>query len=142
MSNKIKRGRRTKPYRTSWGETIDGLYRRPDGRWRIVAIRHDFREADERLAVARFKQWLCKQQTSTTTITSEASSRAIELMSSGAVVLVGNSDGSKQLELGVPDELLYPWLRKQLLSNAVELAQKVGIPQLASISTWQLPEDS
>ena len=53
-----KRGRPTVPYRTSWGECVDGLYRRPGtDRYRIAETGQEFREADEHRAVARFRQW-------------------------------------------------------------------------------------
>src|ERR1041384_1192956 len=53
-SIKKKTGRKTIPYRAADGTTYDGLYRKPDGRWRILATGEEFREADERLAIARF----------------------------------------------------------------------------------------
>jgi hypothetical protein len=45
-----KVGRKQKPYRTSWNETIDGLSRRPDGRWRIIGTQTTYSEHDERKA--------------------------------------------------------------------------------------------
>ena len=53
----MARGRPTRPYKTSWGKTIDGLYKLPDGRWRITEGLHKgerFTEPNERIAVARF----------------------------------------------------------------------------------------
>src|SRR5436305_856466 len=50
-------GRPSKPYKTSWGEIVAGLYLCPDGRWRITETGAKFTETDERLAVAKFKQW-------------------------------------------------------------------------------------
>lgn len=53
---KTKRGRKSKPFRASNGKTYDGLYRKPDGRWRIVATGYEFRESDEQRAIAKFYQ--------------------------------------------------------------------------------------
>lgn len=57
MSNTAsKRGRKRKPFVTSWGEAINGLYHRPDGRWKVVDTGYLFTESDEREAVRRFLQ--------------------------------------------------------------------------------------
>lgn len=52
-------GRPQKPYHSSWGELIPGLYRCPDGRWRVNRTGQKFTEPDERLAVKRFRD-LCR----------------------------------------------------------------------------------
>lgn len=51
-----KTGRKQRPYKASWGETIDGLYLRHDNRWRIVSTGKVFTEPDERKAVDRFHE--------------------------------------------------------------------------------------
>lgn len=58
-----KRGRKNKHYVTTWGETIVGLYRAPDGRWRHWVTNPDtgerkekkFTEPDEKRAISRFR---------------------------------------------------------------------------------------
>ncbi|MCX5661534.1 MAG: hypothetical protein NTW19_17790, partial [Planctomycetota bacterium] len=55
MTVQGKAGRPQKPYRTTWGELIDGLARGKDERWRIIATGFRFTEASERLAVAKAK---------------------------------------------------------------------------------------
>src|SRR5688500_8045644 len=56
-------GRPPKPYRPSWGgDPIPGLYKCPDGRWRINATGKRFTEPDERVAIARFKAWQRENQ--------------------------------------------------------------------------------
>ena len=56
-------GRPRKPYRTTWGEHVNGLrQRKSDGRWVIVETGQTFTEADERRAVQRFKRWQADQQ--------------------------------------------------------------------------------
>jgi len=54
----MARGRRQIPYRPSWGgDPIPGLYKCPDGRWRINATGQKFTEHDERRAISKFRQW-------------------------------------------------------------------------------------
>ena len=61
-SQNAKPGRPRKPYRASWGEHINGLRKRSDGRWVIVDTGKTFAEPDERRAVARFHLWEAEQQ--------------------------------------------------------------------------------
>jgi hypothetical protein len=54
----MARGRPQVPDRPSFGgDPIVGLYRCPDGRWRINATGDKFTERDEHRAIARFRQW-------------------------------------------------------------------------------------
>ena len=57
MSSKSRRGRPTVPHKTAWGEEVHGLYKCPDGRYRINATGEKYTEHDERLAVKRFREW-------------------------------------------------------------------------------------
>lgn len=59
-----KTGRPTAVYKTSWGEQVPGLRRLKDGRrWRTSwPNQMTFTEPDERLAVARFREWEAGQQ--------------------------------------------------------------------------------
>ena len=64
----MKTGRKTKPYETTDGKFIDGLYRKPGTNiWRITAAtpRIDFRADDEHIAIARYAQWQLKKQRTT-----------------------------------------------------------------------------
>lgn len=66
-STKGKRGRKAKDHVCSWdGTTVNGLYKKPGTSvWRIRATGQEFTEPDERLAVARFRQWEAQQQRAT-----------------------------------------------------------------------------
>ena len=57
-----KRGRPTAVYRAADGTRYEGLSRRANGRWRITGSGEEFREPDERLAIAKFRQWQQQQQ--------------------------------------------------------------------------------
>ncbi len=62
VNSKTKTGRPTAVYRTSWGEQVPGLRRLKDGRWRTSWPNQiTFSEPDERLAVARYRQWEAQQ---------------------------------------------------------------------------------
>jgi len=51
----MARGRPQRPYKCSWdGDLVEGLYKCPDGPWRINATGEKFSEPDERRAVQRF----------------------------------------------------------------------------------------
>ena len=51
----MKTGRKQKAWKTTFdGSTIDGLTRRPDGRWRIIGTQKTYTEHDERKAIQRF----------------------------------------------------------------------------------------
>jgi len=51
----MKTGRKQKAWNTTFdGSTIDGLTRRPDGRWRIIGTQKTYTEHDERKAIQRF----------------------------------------------------------------------------------------
>ena len=57
-----KRGRKPKHYVTSWGETVEGLRRRPDGRFMPVGSSNVSFGKDELKAIAKFRKWLYEQQ--------------------------------------------------------------------------------
>src|SRR4051812_41222937 len=61
-------GRPQKPYVTQDGTIVQGLYRCPDGRWRVNATGQKFTEADEFKAVTRFRQITGTQPVSTTPV--------------------------------------------------------------------------
>ena len=55
-ASKAKRGRKAKDHVCSFdGQTVNGLYRKPNGIWRVRATGQEFTEPDERQAVAKFK---------------------------------------------------------------------------------------
>jgi integrase len=178
-----KRGRPSRPYRASWGENIDGLYRKPDGRWRINATGQHFTEHDERVAVARFRQW--QQADGRKVVTMALPSQDYEstmpvlmtgsasmtmparmpnnnrmsadlvkdLADLGIKVEADDDDGPPQpqkvqvkrvpvIGIDVPEEIIWPWLRVQLLERPEVVAEKVAIPQLASLATMALPRES
>ena len=150
-STKKKTGRHTKPHVTTYdGTTIDGLYKCPDGRWRITATGQKFTEPDERLAVARFRQWegrsphrkvtfvepiSADQWKTVTTADLSTTEGAFHVMDAlRPRKRFGAADGADNSPAGVltdiPEDILFGWLREQLFSRPKYLAERLGIEQI------------
>ncbi|MEX2671608.1 MAG: hypothetical protein WD294_05800, partial [Phycisphaeraceae bacterium] len=94
-----KRGRPRKPHKASWGEYINGLRRRNDGRWIIVETGKTFVESDERRAVTRFRRWEAEQAHQSVVeisvpMTAFESSAGMDAAIEGGASLDGYLDGS------------------------------------------------
>jgi integrase len=161
-----KRGRKSKPCQTSWGETIDGLYRTPGtNQYRIVATGRSYRENDERTAVARFREWQRSQQPRDVVVpTVPAEPKVVGDYEHGPLLtaltkFVGAIDagtpvptirwegpvGARDVTISSPPidgTILWPWLRQMLLTHPEVIARHVSIPQLATLADWELPRDS
>jgi integrase len=118
-----KLGRKPKAYVSTWGETVPGLAKDSDGRWRIVATRQRFSDPDEHNAVRRFRQWERENAGPTST------------------TLLGHRDdlGAQDI-LKVDDDSLWGYFRDAILKDPVAVARKTGIPQLASLQSLDLPK--
>lgn len=144
ISRHAKPGRPRKPYRTSWGEHINGLRRRGDGRWIIVETGTTYVEPDERLAVARFRRWEASQEDESVVDLElhvkdfENREAMDEAFLGGASLRQGFTEDS-WIGMDVPESLLWPWLRKQLIERPEYVALKVGIPELARLSDIPVP---
>jgi len=142
-----------KPYQTSWGEVIPGLYRGSDGRWRIVATNGRFREPDERRAVDRFRAMTVKPPTPVPFVTADsleevfiASLPAVdhtpeEERGPGPITFSKTANGYAA-NRDMPTDELWQWFREQLITRPAHVATMTGIPELASLATMQLPQES
>lgn len=143
-SRNAKSGRPRKPYRTSWGDHINGLRKRGDGRWIIVETGKTFVEPDERLAVTRYRRWEASQEDESVVdlelnVKDFENREALdEAFQSGASLRLGFT-GESWIGMEVSESLLWPWLRKQLLSRPEYIALKVGIPEIARLSDLPTP---
>jgi integrase len=146
-SRNAKSGRPRKPYRTSWGEHVNGLRRRGDGRWVIVETGKTFVEPDERLAVARYRRWEAAQDDDSVvdlelSVEDFDSREAMdEAFQAGASLRMGLTKGT-WIGMGVPEAVLWPWFRKQLIERPELVAQKVGIPEVARLADLPVPKPS
>jgi integrase len=150
-------GRRRVTYVTTWGETIPGLTRDTDGRWRILGTKKRFSEDDERMAIARFR----RMQDGKQAIEIQA---AIEVTQDQINAADGNKTGAEldrlmrhegtaeffadQLHLGkdqliagqnVDPLILWGWLREKLLTDPKFIADRVGIPELSDLKNFNIP---
>ena len=163
-----KMGRPQRPYETSWGEMVPGLYRCPDGRWRITATGRKFTEADERRAVSRFRATQQPATVDVPTVYHEpADDGLMERLAGGGrltkIPLPGVKPAAEFLEvLNAPprrphdtDEPIadhhrdrviikadqfWPWLRELVISKPEYVAKMIGIPELANLKHLPLPK--
>ncbi len=56
MKRRKKAGRKRKPYVAANGDTINGLSRVKDGRWRVIGTQIRFTEPDAQRAIDRFRE--------------------------------------------------------------------------------------
>jgi len=141
-----KKGRKPKPYITTWGEVIPDLARDSDGRWRIVPTRQRFAESDERLAIMRFRRW---QQSQSTVARVAIDVQDIPAGQDQAIQAGGDwlalrleSDGTRTLGSSIPEAILWHYVREQILKDAVRVAELTGIPQLANLASMDIPKPS
>ena len=121
-----RRGRPSKPYRTSWGDTIDGLrHDKRSGRWFAIGSSFAFREADERRAVQRFRQWQARQ-----------TGQAVYLPSTTDATIgydFADADKPKQLD-AINQADLWAYFREQLINRPEWVAERVGIEEVARLA--------
>lgn len=150
----MRRGRHIKTYTASYDSNVKvpGLSRTPDGRWRVFRDGKETRfvEPNEYRAVERAKHllgldYVAVTEVSTTLgevlgptappcvddLSDDQLDRLTPLLEAGAF----DHDAVETLpnmpvKLPVPDSMLYPWLRQQLLDHTADLAAKVGLPEL------------
>lgn len=128
MAKSGRRGRPSRPYRTSWGKDIEGLYKCPDGRWRINATGQKFTEHDERRAVAKF---LAMQEPDTVDSPSTVRSTSTP---------TGDGFTRIMLHAETPAGEFWPWLREQMITRPEYVAKMTGLPELANLRHLPLPK--
>jgi integrase len=167
VGNAMSRGRPQKPHHPSWGgDPIPGLYHCPDGRWRINATGQKFTEPDERRAVQKFLEWKSKNNPQTVLMPAPISAEAIHPMATvnghgvpsfiaAAVqeaVAIDTAQAAEDAERGrmipdadvmasypIPEHVVWPWLRDQLVARPEYVARMIGIPEVAGLKYLALP---
>jgi integrase len=148
-----KVGRRSKPYRTSWGVEVFGLAHDTDGRWRIVATGEKWRDTDERKAVRKFFELTDGAKIQVTPTPTESARLTDELKTLTDEYDVSKNRHEKQriaevmsetYRRSVPDEISEAafWLRvaDEFSRNPAKVAKMTGIPALADIDPSALPK--
>ncbi|MEM9415860.1 MAG: tyrosine-type recombinase/integrase [Planctomycetota bacterium] len=133
-------GRPCKPYRTTWGEYINGLRKRGDGRWQIVTTGATFVEDDERLAVARFRRWESDHQGLSVPHSGETIAEVQFKQQPNGKYTVRAKKLQSVSE--IPEGELWAWFREQLISRPEYAAQQTGIPELSRLADLPRSEPS
>lgn len=136
-SRNAKPGRPRKPYRTSWGEHINGLRKRGDGRWMIVETGKTFAEPDERMAVARFRQWEAINNKQKVLISTDALLEINFKYQPNGKYRLSTRTFPTQGFVSVDE--LWAWFREQLITRPEHVAERVGIPEIARLSDLPTP---
>ena len=125
-------GRPAIPYVMKDGTIVPGLYHCPDGRWRVNATGAKFTEHDERLAVKRFRE-LTHVPPELATLRGETS-RA-DLFAEGD----GWSIYNPGARVDIDTQEIWDYVRESLLHRPLYVAQRTGIPELATFANLQIP---
>lgn len=136
-------GRPQKPYRTSWGELIDGLYKSPDGRWKIVATGERFTEKDECTAVTKFKQRAGDRNTIFIPARL-ARGKTVGWEDAGTVANLTPPDTEDEFARSghlIDEREMWEIVRKFILEQPELAAQKLRSPQIVSLKSLQLPPE-
>lgn len=160
-----KRGRKPKPFVCPWNnETVDGLYRCTDGRWRIVATGTKFSESDARLAVLRFRREEAKRRGTEALVqlplprfdSADDLHGAVEFLirnELGAAEHRASGDDSLVLKIpantdpmallrAFPDEALWAHVRNEVIQRPQYVAQMTGIEQIGYLADIPKPVPS
>jgi len=136
MATKAKTGRKRIHHRDSQDTTINGLSKMKDGRWRIIGTHIRFTEADERLAIAKFRR-----------MTQSDPSRDAIFMPQTEPERYGteNAKHIRSLQLSMNAALVDPaslWahVRKEIIERPLWVAEQVGIEQIGYLLDLPKPE--
>lgn len=138
-------GRPQKPHVAQDGTIVPGLYHCPDGRWLVKSTGQKFTEAEERLAIAKFRA-MQPQPPEVTIPIETVTQEQLEIEGSPALAAAIDStmevDGRISFIQKIPEAKLWEWMREQLIVRPDVAARMTGIPQLASIASLPIPKPS
>ena len=141
-----KRGRKPAHFNTSDGKPIEGLARRPsDGRWRIIGTDITFTEADERLAVHRYRVWQAGREGSglihvPVLVNTKGLTNAQVNEALGPYVrTVVRDDGQSVITRPAFPDAVWSWVREQILTRPAYVAEMTGIEQIGYLTDLKPP---
>lgn len=143
--------RAQRPHKCSWdGKLIQGLYKCPDGRWRINATGKKFTEPDERRAVQRFQAWEATQADTVTLAVPSPdphdTKAVLEKLTRPRKIRISvpadYADYPTEHTIGreVDADEIWPWLREMLIMHPEYIAKMTGIPELVGLRHLPLPK--
>jgi integrase len=124
----MARGRKADHFRTSDGTTILGLIHQRDGRYRVLATGQRFTAASETEAIATYRRLSPQQETIDVPITSTD-----EMSDSNNIWFMSNR---------ITGSDFWPWLRELLVTRLGQVADKTGLPGLATLDLTKQPQSS
>jgi len=125
MVNMARRGRKPTHFVTSTGQTIVGLIKQKDGRYRILATGQKFRADSESEALYKFRK-----------LTDEDGNDRKPVGATAKTWFDGDSMWMKTVRS--PD--YYTFIREEILADPREFARKVNLPGLAMIDLTAIPQ--
>lgn len=167
---KRKAGRKAKPHVMVDGTPVAGLYRLPDGRWRVTKpgplFGHRFTESDERLAVAKFYRMTMASRVATISAPLAAVMPELNLSKTASITTEGLVNDARQVVRatnGLPGRIhvnfgqapadwemtlqaseaqIWAWVRQQMIERPKYVAQQTGIEQIGWMSGLKAPTQS
>jgi integrase len=152
-----KTGRKTKPYRAPWGESIDGLYREPDGRWRVTLpgphFRKRFTESDPRLAVAQFRALIGQDRRHLVDVFSQPGENGLaagvldrfygtETAPPKGLQIDMSDPAGMSVGYTVDEQLLWNYVAAQIRTRPKYVSERTGIEQIAYLINLTPPKPS
>ncbi len=126
MSYSKRPGRKQK-HITAKGETVVGLTRRPDGRWRVIGTHQTFRKSDEARAVERFRRLTDPRR--------EFKEKYGDFSFQGSVI----DELSKGFAV-IDEGRMWKWIGDQIRTRPKWFAEKVGIEEIGYLDELTPPE--
>jgi hypothetical protein len=144
ISTLVKRGRKMAVHTAANGDRIPGLMRLKDGRWRASGPeKFTFSERDERLAIARFLQWQAHKR-GQAVVSFVVPPPAPETRAEDLPILTSfdHSTTPSRVTQHVDQSLIWTWVRDQILTRPLYVAEMTGIEQIGYLTDLVKPEPS
>ena len=145
ISTLVKRGRPVAIHDAANGDRIVGLMRLKDGRWRASGPeKFTFSEPDERLAIARFRQWEARKRGHGTVYFPVPQPKPGGPVEDMPVLTSFDRSNPCQWKATqhVDQAVAWAWVREQILTRPQYVAQMTGIEQIGYLTDLVKPEPS
>lgn len=140
MSKQGKVGQPPKNYRTTWGKTIDGLTKQPDGRWRDQRSGKRWSDANERRAVETFLKMRGIDPVAFLKVADDADASTASTTPDAPLAPINptfvvdiedegepSEKASTSVGYRVPESFIWGWLREQVENRPEVVAAQLGV---------------